>query len=320
MGLQLDLRELKSLRPDCNHISFEYPHFNALRLNRPSRFWLSSSDLHHSWTALATVAETTIAPILDELGVIKTRMANLILIPGVADDVAEVALASIASFMVGAKVASDLFTLILGFFIFLALLLIFQRVLFPFVIRSDKNPKDPHLLLLIMFTIFFFAFISLDFRLGLLLGSIVSGMISQRFLKSLNRDTKTLTIIKTVAYGFLGPIFFFGIGLNTSFSDISTSISLVLLLLAANFGSKFASALITRRIACLNLKEGILIGLGSSAKFSMGIIPVQILFSAGVIDQIVFSAFIAVSTITTMIVPFALAYGIERWKNELIIR
>ncbi|MBS7619358.1 cation:proton antiporter [Candidatus Bathyarchaeota archaeon] len=319
VGLQLDLRELRSLSSQIAVISVS---------NIIISMFLGSIvlvgfgyPLMVSFivaTALATVAETTIAPILDELGVIKTRMANLILIPGIVDDIVEVVLASLASFIVGTREASaNPFTLIFGFFVFLAMVLIFQRILFPIVIRKDKNPKDSHFLLLIMFTTFFFTFISLNFRLGLLLGSLVSGIVSQQLIKTLNREAKTLTIIKAVAYGFLGPIFFFEIGLNTSFSDILTIISLFLLLLAVNFVGKFASALIAGRIDSLNLKEVILIGLGSSAKFSMGIIPVQILFSAGVIDQTVFSAFIAVSTITTMIVPFTLAYGIERWKKEL---
>jgi len=320
VGMQLDLKELKGLSCQIAVISilnilismlsgsivlvcFGYPPLISIIVA----------------TALATVAETTIAPILDELGVIKTKMANLILIPGIADDVIEVILASVVSFMVGTTEPSiSPFTLILGFFVFLATVLIVQRVLFLIVVIRDKNLKDPHLLLLIMFTILFFTFISLNFRLGLLLGSLISGIISQQLLKTLNKDVKTLNTIKTVTYGFLGPIFFFGIGLNTNLSDISTNILLVLLLLAVNFGSKFVSAFIAGKIASLNLKEVILIGLGSSAKFSMGIIPVQILFSAGVIDQTVFSAFIAVSTITTMIVPFTLACGIERWKNELI--
>lgn len=269
-------------------------------------------------TALATVAETTIAPILDELGVIKTRMANLILIPGIVDDVAEVAIASLASVMVGAGEESVHPSLLaLGFLAFLALTLLFQKALLPLIIRYDENPKDPHLFLLIISTTLLFTFISTYFRLGLLLGAIVSGMISQSFLRSYNADLKTLTLLKSITYGLLGPIFFFGIGLNTSFSSFSTSLLLTLLLLAANFAGKFAAALIVGKTSNLNFKEVLLVGLGLSAKFSMGIIPVQIFFSAGVIDQTAFSAFIAVSTITTMVVPFTLAYAIEKWRRNL---
>jgi len=61
----------------------------------------------------------------------------------------------------------------------------------------------------------------------------------------------------------------------------------------------------------------IVIGLGLSTKFSMGIIPIQIFYSAKVIDQQLFSAFVAVSTITTMIIPFTLAYIINRWKQTM---
>jgi Kef-type K+ transport system membrane component KefB len=61
----------------------------------------------------------------------------------------------------------------------------------------------------------------------------------------------------------------------------------------------------------------ILIGLGLSAKFSMGIIPVQIFYSAKLIDQRLFSSFIAVSTITTAIIPPLLSFIINRWREGI---
>jgi Kef-type K+ transport system membrane component KefB len=50
----------------------------------------------------------------------------------------------------------------------------------------------------------------------------------------------------------------------------------------------------------------------------MGIIPVQIFYSAGLIDQELFTAFIAVSMVTTMIIPFSISYIINRWRDSII--
>jgi Kef-type K+ transport system membrane component KefB len=269
-------------------------------------------------TALATVAETTIAPILDELGVIRSREASLILCPGVVDDVAEVILASVASVMVGAgSVAVEPTFMVAGFFLFVAAALMLNRFILPRLAKFEGNPRDNQLLLLLLSSTFALVAITQSFGLGVLLGSIVAGLIFQRFLSGVGADQRILTILRALSYGFLGTVFFFGIGLEIGLGSMAASVSLTALLLVANFVGKFLSAFAAGKIMGMSLKSIIVVGLGLSAKFSMGIIPVQIFFSAGVIDEYVFSSFIAVSTITTILVPFSLAYLINRWRGEL---
>ena len=269
-------------------------------------------------TALATVAETTIAPILDELGVIKSREASLILCPGIVDDIAEVILASVASVMVGATSAAvDPLYMILGFALFIGVALLLNRVILPRFARFEDTPNDNHLLILLLSSILTLVAITQSFGLGILLGSIVAGLSFQRFLRDLDADKRVLTILRALSYGFLGPVFFFGIGLDTGLGSMAASLPLTLLLLVANFIGKFLSAYAVGRLMGMSMKSILVVGLGLSAKFSMGIIPVQIFFSAGVIDEFVFSSFIAVSTITTVIIPFSLAYIINRWRGEI---
>ncbi len=269
-------------------------------------------------TALATIAETTIAPILDELGVIKSREASLILCPGVVDDVAEVILASVVSVMVGTgAVALDPLFMILGFALFVGFALLLNRLVLPWLNRFEGTPSDNHLLLLLLSSTLTLVAITQGFGLGVLLGSIAAGIIFQRFLRGLDADRRVLALLRALSYGFLGPIFFFGVGLDTGLGSIAASIPLTVLLLVANFLGKFLSAYAVGRMMGMGMKSIFVVGLGLSAKFSMGIIPVQIFFSTGVIDTYIFSSFIAVSTITTMIIPFSLAYMINRWKGEV---
>ncbi len=270
-------------------------------------------------TALATVAEATIAPVLDELGVIRTKVANLILGPGVVDDIAEVLTASLASLMVGSgeAIVNPSF-MALGLAAFISLALVFDRVILPSISRLEVKWRDSSLFLLISSTALLFTLISQFFGLGLLLGSITAGLIFQRFLGSLGQGEGTLRALTAAAYGLLGPIFFFEIGLGISLSSLTRDIALTLLLLSANFIGKFLAALMVGRMAKLNYKAIMVIGLGLSAKFSMGIIPVQIFYSAGLIDQQLFTAFVAVSAVTTMIIPFAISHIINRWKKSII--
>ena len=269
-------------------------------------------------TALATVAEATVAPILDELGIIKTRIANLILGSGIIDDVAEVGIASLASVIVGKGATTYPSTLAIGLAIILVLAFAFHRVFIPFLCRKDIEHKSVQLFLLMSGTLSLFTAISQAFGLGVLLGAIVAGMVFQRFLRETGNSGNGLAILRPVAYGLLGPVFFFEIGYGVSLQGLASTLVLTGLLLAANFIGKFLAVLIMRGMVQLSWREIFVIGLGLSTKFSMGIIPIQIFYSAKLIDQNVFSSFVAVSAITTMIIPFALASAMNRWKEYLV--
>jgi len=269
-------------------------------------------------TALATVAETTIAPILDELGVIRSREASLILCPGVVDDVAEVILASAASIIVGAgSAAFDPLYMMGGLALFVSVAYALNRFILPRLARFEGTPRDNYLILLLLSSTFGLVAITQSYRLGVLLGSIVAGLVFQKFLKGFGADQRILAILRALSYGFLGPVFFFGIGLEIGLGSMVASIPLTILLLVVNFIAKFASAFVAGKLIGISLKSVIIVGLGLSAKFSMGIIPVQIFYAAGVLDEYAFSSFIAVSTITTVLVPFSLAYLLNKWRDEL---
>jgi len=269
-------------------------------------------------TALATVAEATVAPILGELGIIKTRIANLILGSGIIDDVAEVGIASLASVIVGKGATTHASALVIGLAITLVLALTFHKVFIPFLCSKDIGHKSVQLFLLMSGTLSLFTAISQAFGLGVLLGAIVAGMVFQRFLRETGNNENGLAILRPVAYGLLGPIFFFEIGYGVSLQGLTSTLLLTGLLLAANFIGKFLAVLIIRGMVQLSWREIFVIGLGLSTKFSMGIIPIQIFYSAKLIDQNVFSSFVAVSAITTMIIPFALASVMNRWKEYFV--
>jgi len=270
-------------------------------------------------TALATVAETTIAPILDELGLIKTRIGTLILGPGIIDDVAEVSIASLASIIVGTKgTTTQPLTLATGLILLLAVAFLFHKAFIPFLCRRSEEHRNVQLFLLMSGTVALFTAISQAFDLGILLGAIIAGIVFQRFLNESRNTENGLAILRPVAYGLLGPVFFFEIGYSVSLQSLTSTVFLTTLLLLANFAGKFISSFAVGRLANLSWREIVAVGLGLSTKFSMGIIPIQIFYSAKLIDQEVFSAFVAVSAVTTMIIPFTLAWVTGKWKKHLI--
>jgi Ca2+-transporting ATPase len=321
VGLRLNIGELRSLSIHIIALSILNLAFSTvlgfltlLAFGYPPLISLIVS------TALATVAETTIAPILDELGVIRTKVATLVLGPGVIDDVVEVVIASLASLIAGSGgyAVNPLF-LAAGLLTLIALVILFHRLILPSTVHPNRKIGEFQLFCLMISASFLFTCISQYFGLGILLGAIVSGLVFQVSLKQLDSNPSTLSALTAIAYGLLGPIFFFGVGLSVSFSTLIDleGFQLISWLLLANFIGKLLAAVIVGKIVDLNAKSMVIIGLGLSAKFSMGIIPVQIFYSAKLIDQRLFSAFIAVSTITTAIIPPLLSYIINRWRESI---
>jgi Kef-type K+ transport system membrane component KefB len=267
-------------------------------------------------SALATVAEATIAPILDELDVIRSRSASLILGPGVLDDVLEIATASIASVMVGSMGTFNPSMILLGIFVLLILAIIFHRLILPKLASLEVEARAYSLTMLMIVVALTFTLISEYFSLGILLGAVTAGIVFQKFISKSGGEC--VKLLRALAYGFLGPIFFFTIGLSITPESIVESAMLTLWLVLANFAGKFASTIIVGIYAKMNWKEIVVVGMGLSAKFSMGIIPAQILYSAGLIDEALFTSFVGVSTITTMTIPFTLSYIVKRWREDII--
>jgi Kef-type K+ transport system membrane component KefB len=267
-------------------------------------------------SALATVAEATIAPILDELDVIRSRSANLILGPGILDDVLEIATASIASVMVGSMGTFNPSMILLGIFVLLILAIIFHRLILPTLASLEVEARAYSLTMLMIVVALTFTLISEYFSLGILLGAVTAGIVFQKFISKSGGEC--VKLLRALAYGFLGPIFFFTIGLSITPESIVKSAMLTLWLVLANFAGKFASTIIVGIYAKMNWKEIVVVGMGLSAKFSMGIIPAQILYSAGLIDEALFTSFVGVSTITTMTIPFTLSYIVKRWREDII--
>jgi len=269
-------------------------------------------------SALATVAEATIAPILDELDVISSRSANLILGPGILDDLLEIAAASIASVMVGSRGDFNPSMIFVGIVVLFMLGILFHRLILPTLASIEVEAKPYSLTMLMILVASIFTVISEYFSLGILLGAITAGIVFQKFISNSNGNGECIKLLRALAYGFLGPIFFFTIGLSITPESIIKSAMLTLWLVLANFAGKFASTMIVGFYAKMNWKEIVVVSMGLSAKFSMGIIPAQILYSAGIIDETLFTSFVGVSTVTTMTIPFTLSYIVKKWKKDII--
>lgn len=163
-------------------------------------------------------AEAVVVPIVDEFGLIHTRVGQFIVGTGVLDDVIEVFLVAFVSVWIGAKTgtetgAGEVAAVATGMVAFVVLTYVAYRWVFPWLARLlPRGPRN--LTLLAVLGLFALGGVSTLAQLGLVVGAIVAGVtLRPVFLHDGDGDL-TEKEVDSLSYGFLGPIFFLWIGLN----------------------------------------------------------------------------------------------------------
>jgi len=265
-------------------------------------------------------AEAVIVPILDEFQLIRTRVGTFIIGAGVLDDVIEVFLVAFVSVWIGEKAGggeNDIFSILIGSTAFILLAWISYR----WLIRRLTTwlPRRPrNLLLLCMVILFGFGGLSEYIKLGMVVGAITAGVLMRPAFNSMGRVGEQVTrSIQSVSYGFLGLMFFFWVGLNADLEGMFREPSLAVLLFLAAFLGKLAGVFMMVPMKKLTMHEAMVIGIGLNARLTTEIIVAQLLLTAGLIDIRLFTALVAASSVSTIVVPLLFAFMVRQWGDTL---
>lgn len=128
---------------------------------------------------------------------------------------------------------------------------------------------------------------------------ISENLVGKEHLKSFHKTTNGL------AMGFLAPIFFAGIGLEFNVSSIQ-NIELLLAVLAVSYFSKIFGGYFGGRLAGLNSKISITLGIGLNARGIMELVIANIAYKSGLITSEVFSILVIMGVVTTLSTPIML--------------
>ncbi|RLE39340.1 hypothetical protein DRJ17_01305 [Candidatus Woesearchaeota archaeon] len=271
--------------------------------------WLIAGLLSLSF---ATVGEAVLLPILDEFNLVKTKLGQTILGIGVLDDVIEVLTIIIIVVILGRSTGYTHLSIWINLLILFSLfVLVFILTKLKKYFSSFKYKDIPSFFLLVIF--FIFLFIGLgkyveSAALGALLAGIaLKNIIPRKILKFIDSE------IRTLAYGFLAPIFFLWVGLDVNMPYLLKYPLLVLLFIVVIKAIKVSSSYIMGR-KVLGPKKSILLGISLSVKFSTSVVIIKLLFENNLISSGVYSVFIGTKVLFKFIVPFLLSYLITKWK------
>jgi len=321
IGLQIDLKEMRDQSGDIVWLTV---------LNTTVPFLMGMAVmlvLGYGWllafiiglTRMPT-AEAVIVPILDEFGLIRTRVGQFIIGAGVLDDVIEVFLVALVSVWIGEKagnVGGDITGILMGALAFVLLTWFGYRWLVAFL--AAWLPRRPrNLMLLSMVLLLGFGGLSEHGSLGMVVGAITAGVLMRpAFNKMGVVGEQVMQTIQSVSYGFLGPLFFFWVGLNADLEGLFREPALAVLLYLAGTIGKIGGVLLMVPMKRITTKEAWTIGIGLDARLTTEIIVAQLLFHAKLIDGHLFTALLSAASFTAITVPLAFTLLVRLWGEEL---
>jgi len=321
IGLQIELGEMKKSGSDIIWLTI-------LNTIFPFLLGVAAMLLYGYGWAIALVigmtrmptAEAVIVPILDEFKMIKTRVGTFIIGAGVLDDVIEVVLVGIVSIWIGSKTGQShggITGLLAGIFAFTLISWIFYKWM-PRIMQKWEPKNLSALMIFSLVILFGFGGFGEYVELGMVVGAIVAGVIMRPLFESEEQKGELLSkTTQTLSYGFFGVIFFFWVGFNADMEGFIQEPLLAIILFLAGTLGKFFGVFLMVPMKRITFKEAVIIGTGLNARLTTEIIVAQLLFSAAIIDQKLFTALVTASAFSTIIVPLLFSLLIRFWGEEV---
>ncbi|RMD68499.1 MAG: cation:proton antiporter [Gammaproteobacteria bacterium] len=324
IGLQIDFREMRALSRDI---------LWATVLNTAFPFLLGvlvMLFLGYGWMLAFVIgltrmptAEAVIVPILDEFQLIRTRVGEFIVGAGVLDDVIEVFLVAFVSVWIGERtglggsVEREVGDIALGLLAFvLAAWVSYRWLLAPLARWLPARPR--HLILLAMLALFAFGGFAQYMSLGMVVGAITAGVLLRPvFNRAAQAGEGATRTIRAISYGFFGLVFFFWVGLSVDLEGLVREPMLAILLFLAAFLGKLIGIFVMVPMGKIDVREAWTIGIGLNARLTTEIIVAKLLLDARLIDVKLFTALVAASSVSTVVVPLLFTLLVRAWGSEL---
>ena len=108
-------------------------------------------------------------------------------------------------------------------------------------------------------------------------------------------------LVEVAVFGFLAPFFFIWIGLNFHLGSVlGANMLFVACLIAFAFAAKFIGSFVGAISSGISVRESAMIGIGMNVRGEMDLVIATLAFSAGLLSQAIFSAFVIASLLLTL--------------------
>lgn len=262
-------------------------------------------------SSFATVWEAILLPILDEFKIVKTKFWQTILGIWTIDDIIELVTVVAASVILWESIWGGVFS------IWTILLIISWLFLVPILLQIFKSKihllnfkQVPTLFLFWLIVLFIFVWIW-SLVESAALWAILAG-IALKNLIPYERTEKFESIIRTISYGLLVPIFFLYVWIEIDLTYLLSAPWLILSVLLITSITKILVSYFGAR-SRLWTKKSILVGIWLSAKFSTSIVILTMLFDKHLISWDIYSVLIWAMIVSQFIIPVSFSVLLKKW-------
>jgi Kef-type K+ transport system membrane component KefB len=269
--------------------------------------------------SLSVSAQSVSIDFLEELRLLKTRIANLIITGGAVDDIFELLLISVVFlFIEGTTSQYGFLKLVVELFIFTIIILIFKIYVIPMILHSAESEKSTATIFMgALIIVLLMAALAEFLHVGALVGALFAGLTVRRILLYGNEkkpweEHLISNTIHIIAFGFLVPMFFIWIGLTIDVPLIIDNIWLSLLFFAIACVGTIGGTILGVLRAKGSFNEGLLIGIGLNPKGDVELVLAAFALQVGIISKGVFSALVIMAIATTLISPILFRYIITK--------
>lgn len=259
---------------------------------------------------VATSIGVTLKTFMD-LGKQHTRVANIVLVAAVIDDIIGIIMLLLVSNFAQTKTINlEIALMVILYATALFLLIPFIKIILRNVINLcfDKNPM--YITAIIFFAIIVYSFASYKLVHLNILGAFIIGYSLQTLKVSKNKEIensfkKAKTRIKTLQ-DFFEPFFFVYIGLSFDLSHLNVVsighflVTLLVFLTIALFGKLISGLWVNGPY------NKLAVGFAMIPRAEVGLIFATIGKSSGVLDNELYALIVLISLLTTLIAPFGL--------------
>ncbi|MBS3105871.1 cation:proton antiporter [Candidatus Woesearchaeota archaeon] len=249
--------------------------------------------------------------ILEEAKILKSRIANIIIASGTVDDVFELLLISFILFLFNSVSLgqASFQKLVLGILVFVGIIILSRILLIPFALKIfERDNSKSTLFMGSLIIVLLMSYLSELFGIGSLIGALIAGVLVRQTLLTGEgrkpwRKNEISHSIHIISFGFLIPLFFVNVGLNTSITTLPSSLLLIFVLILIDILGTLTGTIIGVLLSRGTLTEGIIIGWGVIPKGDTEIVIATLALNSGLITVDIFTVIITVALFSTFLAP-----------------
>lgn len=261
--------------------------------------------------------------ILEELKLLKSKIGNLIIASGTVDDVFELLLISFILVLFHSTLGQPSFqNLVFDILIFMIIVIIFRLVLIPLALKLfEKEPSRSKLFMRALIIVLLMSYLSELFGIGSLIGVLIAGILVRQTLITGDhrkpwRMNEISHSIHIVSFGFLIPLFFVNVGLNTNINAIPSNLFLVLVFIAIDILGTLSGTIIGVLLSKGTFREGLIVGWGVIPKGDTEMVIATLALNGGLITTEIFTVIITVALFSTFLAPIVFKMMVKRHHSK----